>query len=206
MEATYELWTQVDPASSGLSFPASPTDMSSASTISPPLSPDASGAVPIRVAIPEDADAAEVDAAMRAVEAVAIRAGAQRPRVEVVGEIGERAGLYVLAGRRDYSPQHGFARFLPASGGRALAVAGQNAPGARRGRRRRRHRRGDRRGHRRHPPRCAAPRSRTKAPPRRARSPIASAIRVNGPTRVPLSELGVRTEEFSGRLTAPRST
>jgi hypothetical protein len=199
MEATYELWTQVDPATSGLSFPGVADPQVERLDDLAALSPDASGAFPIRVAIPEGADAEAVDAAMRAVEAVAIRAGAQRPKIEIVGEIGERAGLYVLAGQRDYLAGRGFARFLPSGSGRALAVEGQDAPG-----------RvvvaavGDSYAETAEAIDGLLPMRRAEE---RAENPaVARALAnrfgypVTGPLRAPLKELGVRTEEFSGRL------
>ena len=129
MEATYELWTQVDPASSGLSFPGVADPHVERLDDLAAVSPDASGAVPIRVAIPRTPTprrSIRRCAPSRRSRSAPARSGRGS---RIVGEIGERAGLYVLAGRRDYLAAHGFARFFPASGGRALAVAGQDAPG-----------------------------------------------------------------------------
>ena len=199
MEATYELWTQVDPGSSGLAFPGVADPHIDMLDDLAAISPDASGAVTIRVALPEDADAAAVESALRAVEAVAIRANIQRPRIEVVGEIGDGAGLYVLAGRRDYLATHGLGQFAGAGQGRTLAVEGQDVPGR--------------------VVVVAVGDSQKETaeaidgilPVRRAeeRTDAPSAARalanqfgysVRDELRVPLRDLGVRTEEFSGRL------
>ena len=124
------VWTQVDPASSGLAFPGVAEPHIDVLDDLAAVSPDASGAVTIRVVIPADADAAAVDNALRAVEAVAIRANVQRPKVEIVGEIGERAGLYVLAGQRGYLAAHGLGQFLVRRPGERCRSRARRCPGA----------------------------------------------------------------------------
>ncbi len=163
------------------------------------ISPDASGAVTIRVVLPEDADATAVDYAMRAAEAVAIRANVQRPRVEVVDEVPDIAGLFVVAGERGYLAAHGLARFLSAGEGRELSVVGQDTPGrvvvvaA-----------GDSQQETAEAIDGVLP---ARPPEERAENPAAARALANqfgypvrDALRVPLSELGVKTEEFSGRL------
>lgn len=198
MEATYELWTQVDPATSGLAFPGIADPHFEQLDDLAAISPDPSGATTIRLALPEDADAGAVDSALRAVEAVAIRAGAQRPRVEIVDSVDDRPGLYVVAGQRDYLMKHGFGAFA-AGAGKTLALEGQETSGrvvvvaigdnaketaeaidgilpARRAQ------------------------ERAESPPAARALASQFGYPVRGALRVPLSELGVRTEEFSGRL------
>ena len=198
MEATYELWTQLDPATSGLAFPGVADPHIEQLDDLAAISPDPSGATTIRLALPEDADAQAVDNAMRAVEAVAIRAGAQRPHIEVVDQIEERAGLFVVAGQRDYLTQHGFAAFASGSG-KTLAIEGQDTPG-----------RvvvvaiGDDQKQAAEaidgvlPARMAG--ERAESPPAARALASQFGYPVRGALRVPLSELGVRTEEFGGRL------
>ncbi len=197
MEATYELWTQVDPASSGLAFPGVAEPHVDMLDDLAAISPDVTGAVTIRVVLPDDADAAAVENALRAVEAVAIRANVQRPRVEVVSEIGDRAGLYVLAGQRAYLATHGLGQFL--SAGRNLSVEGQDILGrvvvvaA-----------GDSQKETAEaidgilPVRRAEERAETPSAARALANQFGYAVRDR--LRVPLRDLGVRTEEFSGRL------
>jgi len=127
MEATYELWTQIDPASSGLAFPGVADPHIEMLDDLAAISPDASGATTIRLVLPDEADATAFDNAVRAVEAVAIRAGVQRPRVEVVGGVGDSAGLYVLAGQRGYLTSHGLEDFIGAGQGRALHRAARRS-------------------------------------------------------------------------------
>ena len=199
MEATYELWTQVDPASSGLAFPGVADPHIEMLDDLAAISPDASGAVTIRVVLPEDPDAAAVDSAMHAVEAVAIRANIQRPRVEVVGEIRDDAGLYVLAGQRGYLTLHGLGEFIGPGQGRALSVEGQEVSG-----------RaivvavGD------SPKETAEAidgilpvrhaEARTESPPAARALANQFGYSVRDELRVPLRDLGVHTEEFGGRL------
>lgn len=199
LEATYELWTQVDPASSGLAFPGVSDPHIEMLDDLAAISPDASGAVTIRLVLPQDADAVAVDNAMRAVEAVAIRANVQRPRVEIVGDVPNGAGLYVIAGERGYLAAHGLGRFLSSGDGRELSVEGQEIAG-------------------RVVVVAAGDGQREteaaidgilpiRAPEERAEIPAAARALANqfgypvrDSVRVPLSELGVKTEEFSGRL------
>ncbi len=199
MEATYELWTQLDPASSGLAFPGVADPHIDVLDDLAAISPDASGSVTIRVVLPDGADATAVDNAMRAAEAVAIRAEAQRPRVEVVDHVPESRGLYVLAGARADLATHGFAPFLGAGPGRSPAVEGQDVPGrivvvAT----------GDNQKEIEEaidgvlPVRPAEERTDNPSAGRALANQVGYVIR--DALRVPLSDLGVRTEEFSGRL------
>lgn len=198
MEATYELWTQLDPTTSGLAFPGVADPHIEMLDDLAAISPDPSGATTIRLALPEDADAQAVDNAMRAVEAVAIRAGAQRPHVEIVDQVDERPGLFVVAGQRDYLMQHGFAAFASGTG-KTLGIEGQETPG-----------RvvvvavGDDQKQTADaidgvlPARMIEERHENPPAARALASQFGYPVR--GALRVPLSELGVRTEEFSGRL------
>ena len=198
MEATYELWTQLDPATSGLAFPGVADPHIEQLDDLAAISPDASGVTTIRVALPQDADAQAVDNAMRAVEAIAIRAGAQRPNVEVVEKVEDRPGLYVVAGQREFLTRHGFANYA-AGTGKTLGLEGQESPG-----------RvvvvavGDTQKDTAEaidgvlPARTVGERSESPPAARALASQFGYPVR--GALRVPLSELGVRTEEFSGRL------
>jgi hypothetical protein len=200
MEATYELWTQVDPASSGLAFPGVSDPRIDRLDDLAAISPDASGAVTIRAVVPDDADASAVDLVMRLVQATAIRAGVQRPRVEIVPDVADAAGLYLVAGPRAWLTQHGLARLLDDNGaGRALAVTGQDVGGrvvvvaA-----------GDTVKETEDaidgvlPTRRADERAENVAAARALANQFGYPVRDE--LRVPLRELGVKTEEFSGRL------
>jgi hypothetical protein len=127
LEATYELWTQLDSAASGLSFPGLADPGIATLDDIAAVSPDASGAVTMRAVLPANADAAAVDDMLKAVEAVAIRAGIVRPNVEIVDAIDDRPGIWVLAGLRTDLQARGFGRLLPDRD--EPAIAGTDAPG-----------------------------------------------------------------------------
>ena len=97
LEATYELLTQIDPKTSGLTFPGAPDPGIASLDDLAAISPDETGAVTIHAVVPGDATPEAIDAELRAVEATAIRARIVRPNVEVVESIEDRPGLYVLA-------------------------------------------------------------------------------------------------------------
>jgi hypothetical protein len=199
MEATYELWTQLDPATSGLAFPGLAYPYIDVLDDLAAVSPDPSGAVDIRVVLPRDADATAVDNAMRAAEAVAIRADAARPRVEVVDRVADGAGLYVVAGERAALAAQGLGEFLAPGQTRTPVIAGQDVPGrivvvaA-----------GDSQKEIDEaidgilPVRPAEERADNPAAARALANQFGYAV--GDSLRVPLSDLGVKTEEFSGRL------
>jgi len=184
LEATYELWTQIDPASSGLLFPGlADPGLKSLDDLAA-ISPDAAGVTPIRALLPAGATTEEIDSTMQAVEAVTIRAGVARPEVEMVGAIDARPGLWVIAGERARLAAQGFARYLPEAGGAALTGAdvpgravvvavGEDAAGVR------------------------------EAIAQVLQNRLANGpggLRIDGATRVSFHDLGLRSEEFSGRL------
>ena len=197
LEATYELWTQLDPAVSGLTFPGISDAAIATLDDLAAISPEASGAVPIRAVLADDADPAAIDRVLRAVENVAIRAGIVRPAVEITDAIDDRPGLWVLTGLRTELRAHGFGRFVGESDdpalmggdvpGRVIVVAaGADA-------------------------RQTAESIEEILPTRRAENRIAttSAARtlagvngfpVAGNMSISLHDLGVQTEEFNGRL------
>ena len=195
--ATYELWTQLDVATSGLAFPGladigykSLDDLAA-------VSPDATGATPIQLILKKGATNAEIDHAMRVVEAVAIRGGYARPVVAVSPAVTEGPGVSVIAASPQDIADQGFAATAATDGSPQLVAAGAS-------------------GH----PLVVAPIEGTSKldailgqilPPRRveARSATASAaraflglggFRVTGDSRLTFRELGVPTKEFSGRL------
>jgi len=112
LEATYELLTQIDPKTSGLTFPGAPDAGIATLDDLAAVSPDESGAVTIRAVVPSDATPETIDRELKAVEATAIRARIFRPNVEVVESIDERPGLYVLASTFADARAHGMGALL----------------------------------------------------------------------------------------------
>ncbi|MDE2017607.1 MAG: cellulose biosynthesis cyclic di-GMP-binding regulatory protein BcsB [Hyphomicrobiales bacterium] len=98
--ATYELWTKLDGAATGLTFDDPKVAGTARLDDLPTLPADARGAQRMRVVAPADADGARLDAAFRAAEAAAIRGGFAHPVVEAASAPGPFDGLEVVAGVR----------------------------------------------------------------------------------------------------------
>ena len=197
LEATYELWTQLDPATSGLTFPGLADSNISTLDDLAALSPDATGAVTIRAVVSDSADPEAIDLALSAVQAVVIRAGVARPSVEIVDALDARPGLWVIAGTRDDLRARHLQEFARNSDEPVLA--GGDVPG------------------RVIVVASGADLKQTRdiidriLPARRvevqAATPSAArglanvnGLPIGGDTRVSLHDLGVQTEEFNGRL------
>jgi hypothetical protein len=79
--ATYELWTQIDPAQTGFVMPADdpgPTGLADLAA----LSPDERGAVPIRVVLGEHASKADVERVFKAVQAISLAGHFVEPMID----------------------------------------------------------------------------------------------------------------------------
>lgn len=122
LPATYELWTQLDPAASGLVFPGlSRPGVSSLDDLAA-LSPDPSGATPIRAVLPPGAEPARIDRIFHALEGVAIRAGLARPQVEIARALDSRPGLWLVAGLNADLRAEGQERLIGAAPGARLTT------------------------------------------------------------------------------------
>lgn len=99
--ATYELWTQIDPANSGLSFDGlTPEPIGDLAEL-PALAPAADGTVALRLVVPKGIDASGLERLMRVAESVALRGHFSHPVVEVVGAPVEKPGLDIVVGTTD---------------------------------------------------------------------------------------------------------
>ena len=127
LDATYELWTQVDIAASGLTFPGQADPPITSPEDLPAVSPDASGAVQIHAVAPHDATAAELDRLFLGAEMLAIRGGFARPEVDVVDAVADAPGLYVIVGESDRLAKSGFGAF--AGAGEGVSFVGPQYPG-----------------------------------------------------------------------------
>jgi hypothetical protein len=97
IEAANELWTKIDPEVSGFLL-TSKADQISALDDLTGLVPATDGTTPINVVMPAGADIAALDQALRAAQAVAIRADIQRPRIHFLREASQSAGLTLYVG------------------------------------------------------------------------------------------------------------
>nr|WP_244965571.1 cellulose biosynthesis cyclic di-GMP-binding regulatory protein BcsB [Methylobacterium soli] len=95
LEATYELWTQIDPSRSGLVVaPATDLDLKSLAA----LEPDESGALPISVLLTEKPSLERLERMIGAVQAVALVGRLARPAVTFGPAMAGRTGINLLVG------------------------------------------------------------------------------------------------------------
>ena len=81
LQATYELWTQIDPSQTGLLLPRS-MPVSRLADL-PALSPDAQGALPIRAVVPGRTNLANVERIMRATQLISLHGRFEQPVVDI---------------------------------------------------------------------------------------------------------------------------
>lgn len=193
--ATYELWTQLDAANTGLLVYGAPSRVLDAPDVAS-LAPDSFGAFPIRAVIPGRTTLDNMDQVMKAVQGVALRARFLQPVVDVGAAADGEAGMNLLVGQyKDLARQPGIealgsvlgprTALLPATAGRRamLVVTGQNEADV-----------------------AQALGNLTRPEePRGTRAGLAAlanyrGLRVAGAGRIPLSELNIPSVEFNGRL------
>ncbi len=193
--ATYELWTQIDAANTGLLVSGAPARVRDAQDIAS-LAPDSFGAFPVRAVIPGRTTIGSMDQIMKAVQGVALRARFLQPVVDMGPAAQGDAGMNLLVGvYKDIARQPGVeglgavtgprVALLPAGAGRRpmLVVTGQTSQDL-----------------------DAALES--LARPEEARgSPSGLAalanyrgLRVSGAGRISLRQLNIPSVEFNGRL------
>lgn len=97
IEAANELWTQVDPAITGIEVGSTNPTVSQFEDLSA-LPVDADGATPITVVLPQSGDTTAVDRALRAVQALAIRIGVIKPRIAFTRDIPATPGIHLYVG------------------------------------------------------------------------------------------------------------
>ena len=98
VKATYELWSALDPTQTGFVVPAligaSPRSLDDLAA--EPLSPD--GTTPIHLRLPAEADENTLNRAVNLVSALVVRSHLMRPVVDVGPEAGNGAGFDVVIG------------------------------------------------------------------------------------------------------------
>ncbi len=123
--ATYELWTQIDPATSGLTFDGlTPEPIGDLADL-PALAPAADGAVTLRLVVPKGIDAIGLERLMRVAESVALRGHFYHPVVEVVGAPVEKPGLDIVVGTTDDLKAANLTDVLPEEDQLVVLRAGQ---------------------------------------------------------------------------------
>jgi hypothetical protein len=97
LEATFELWTQIDPTQTGLIIPASDAGVDNLADLGA-LLPDEQGALPIRVIIPDDAKTADIERMLRAVQLISIVGRFEQAVVDAGPLADGRYGVNLLVG------------------------------------------------------------------------------------------------------------
>ncbi len=87
LQATYELWTQIDPSQTGLVMTRADVGVNNLGDLAA-LPPDAQGALPIRVIIPTRTSLSAIERVMKAVSLISLAGRFEQPTVDV-GPIAE---------------------------------------------------------------------------------------------------------------------
>ncbi|PWB95534.1 cellulose biosynthesis cyclic di-GMP-binding regulatory protein BcsB [Methylosinus sporium] len=195
LEATYELWTQIDPTETGLVLPEDDPGVVSLSDLGA-LPPDEQGALPIRAVLGANAKPLEIERMLRAAQAISLAGRFEQPVVDAGPAAGGRYGVNLFvgaaaefAGRVDLSRAGPIdeprAFVLPAAPGRRAGIVVTGATSAQVDEAIRRLLV------------SAAP----KGSPQGLRASAAfPGYRLDGGRKVKLRDLGVASEEFTGRL------
>ncbi len=97
IEAASELWTEIDPAGTGLQLVRGQDLVASfEELVAMPVGEDS--AVPITVILPQGADNAMIDQAIRAAQSLALRVGWQKPRIAFARETSTNPGVHIHVG------------------------------------------------------------------------------------------------------------
>ncbi|MCP1547304.1 hypothetical protein J2W76_000549 [Methylorubrum zatmanii] len=197
IEATYELWTQIDPSRSGLVVaPAPDLDLKSLAA----LEPDESGALPIGVLLNEKPTLPRLERMIGAVQALAVVSRLARPAVSFGPPLSGRSGVNLLVGTaaeirgtdgvEDLGPITGpRLALLPPRGNRTptLVVTGTGPEDVRAA-----------------VTQLAAAGDAGGSGPGTALAPLIRGYEVQGGERLELERLGVTSREFNGRLLRTR--
>ncbi|WP_411904215.1 cellulose biosynthesis cyclic di-GMP-binding regulatory protein BcsB [Methylorubrum thiocyanatum] len=197
IEATYELWTQIDPSRSGLVVaPATDLDLKALAA----LEPDESGALPVGVLLNEKPTLPRLERMIGAVQALAVVSRLARPAVSFGPPLTGRTGVNLLVGTaaeirgtdgaEDLGPITGpRLALLPPRGNRAptLVVTGTGPDDLRTA-----------------TAQLAAAGDAGGSGPGAALAPLIRGYEVQGGERLDLERLGVATREFNGRLLRTR--
>ena len=98
--ATYELWTQIDPTKTGFVLPSSDPGVTRLADIAA-LPPDEQGAVPIRVVTAAKTTTKQIERVVRAVQRISLLGRFEQPVVDI-GELGDGAyGINLVIGTID---------------------------------------------------------------------------------------------------------
>ena len=196
LQATYELWTQIDPSQTGFLFSGDDPGVAAFEDL-PALPPNPQGGMPVRAILAEQTDFGSVDRMLRAVQAIAINGRFEQVLVDVeAGVAADPYGVNLavgpwlqlrqipgLEGLRQ--PEGPTLAVLPARGGGRTTIVATGAT--------------------REEVDAALERLARDAALRGSASGLRAAaafpgLRLDGGQRVKLKDLGVVSQEFSGRM------
>jgi hypothetical protein len=195
LEATYELWTQIDPTRTGILLSEADAAIDNLADLGA-LLPDEQGALPIRAVISNKAKASDVERMLRAVQLISIVGRFEQPVIDTGPITGGQYGINLVVGTAAElvsevsldvlgvvdRPR---AVVLPANASRrtTIVITGVTAPQVDEAMK--------------HFLVATTP----KGSPQGLRAAAAfPGFRIAGGQRVKLSELGLMSEEFTGRL------
>jgi len=193
LAATRELWTQIDPIRTGLVLNATEASIDSLADLGA-APPDEQGALPIRLVLEKDAPSEDMARALRLVEMIAIEGRFEQPVVEIGPPASGRYGINLVVGnaKEVAARLDGFAAgdgpravVLPARAGRRTTIVVTGADNGQ--------------------IEEAIKLIKTAAAPVGSPSGLRAAaaspgLRLDGAERVKLADLGIASQEFSGRL------
>lgn len=196
--ATYELWSDIDPARTGLRFPDSALGLESLPDLAA-LAPDGRGATRLRIVLADASDMKALSRAVAVLTRIARETGITHPIVEVTGTAHHSDGLTVIMGTPDElralgspaMPQPGNLTLVENEGGVTLVAAELDAAGL--DNLAQRIGSGD-----------LSVAARTGTPDGLAALRRLRATAVEPGTTLTLADLGARTSEFNGRLQRTR--
>ena len=97
IQATYELWTQIDPSQTGLLMPRGTVGVSSLAELAS-LSPDAQGALPVRAVVPGRTSLANVERIIRVAQMISLVGRFEQPVVDIGTLADGQYGLNLVIG------------------------------------------------------------------------------------------------------------
>ncbi|MCI4678432.1 cellulose biosynthesis cyclic di-GMP-binding regulatory protein BcsB [Rhodoblastus acidophilus] len=194
LEATYELWTQIDPSQTGILAPSSQNEALGLADLAA-LPPDSQGALPVRAVLPGRTSPGNIERVIRAVQIIASSGHFEQPMVDVGPMAGGAYGVNLVVGLAadlaripDLAAFGGIdgprLAFLPATAARraTIVITGRTQDDVNR----------------------ALRQFDKTAQPRGSRAGLRASqafpgYRVTGGETVKLADLGLHSEEFSGR-------
>ena len=122
IEAASELWTEIDPAMTGISMATGQDQMSLFDDlVAMPASED--GAVPITIVLPQGADNAMIDQSIRAAQALILRVGWKHPKIAFARDSSTEPGIQLHVGAAADIRNRGLD--LPATAEPTYAISGR---------------------------------------------------------------------------------